>query len=159
MFLIRSFTYIHIDSYSPFNNIIIKLSKMKNKHLLSLLFTLMIGYSFLSCKKQFTPPVAKNIEWKIAPMSNSIIGIMLTSNAGFPTFLFPSQMPGGSYTFSKSYFPYLTRISTKVYNPTNSIISYNLIILVDGQVKNTVSVTVPAMTDSSWVGSAEYTVY
>lgn len=135
---------------------------MKTTCRLGLLMILLLNISFFACKKKYDPPKPFSIEYKIVPMNNSFTSLWFYGDPGnypqVPIYLGGQDIPAdGSIKiviFSK---PFLAKISTEVNNKTNTNIIYDLMILVDGQIKKTVSVIAPPMTASS-VATAEYIV-
>jgi len=89
-------------------------------------------------------------------MNNAFTKITYNDSLGAPIAITdPSQFPNGSKTVSVSAIPFTAKITTEVNNTSPATVTFNLIILVAGQVKRLVEGSAPPMTPLT-VTSAEY---
>jgi len=101
-------------------------------------------------------PIA--VEYRIVPMSNAFTKITYNDSASTAIVITdPIQFPDGSKTVSVSAIPFTAKITTEVNNTSQAPINFDLLILVDGKVKKSVTASAPAMTPLT-VTSAEYTI-
>lgn len=141
---------------------------MKRTHAIVILATFFIVAANFSCKKNSKAESPASVEYKITPLDSYILLLKYNDNTGnlvsitnpsqFINGGDQSQFINGSKTISVSAKPFLAKIEITVLNTTTASLNYDLEILVDGQVKKTVTVNVSVNLNNLVTGSAEFTV-
>jgi hypothetical protein len=128
---------------------------MKKINLLFSSLLLLSVFLFPSCDKD-DDPTTVTVEYKITPMNPYFTNIEYTdAKEDFVDITDWEQFVDGkkSVTVKK---PFPARIKTNIVNTTNETLYYDLVISVNGEVKQVVSATAPPQSNSMAV--AEYTV-
>ena len=128
---------------------------MKKINLLFSLLLLVSVFQFSSCDKDDDPTTA-TVEYKITPMNPHFTNIEYTdANGTFVDITDWEQFVDGKKSVSvKKPFP--ARIKTDIVNTTTETLYYDLVISVNGEIKQVVSATAPPQSNSMAV--AEYNV-
>jgi hypothetical protein len=128
---------------------------MKRINLLIYSLLLLSVFSLLSCDKD-DDPTTVTVEYKITPMNPHFTNIEYTdANEKFVDITDWEQFVDGkkSVTVKK---PFPARIKTDIVNTTSETLYYDLVISVNGEIKEVVSATAPPQSNSMAV--AEYSV-
>ena len=128
---------------------------MKNYNLILPLVFIVALFTH-SCKKD-SDTNSTTVEYRITPMNVYFTKIKYNDKSGNTvTITDPSGFANGSKSISITSKPFLAKIETELLNSTNATIQYNLVVVVNGEIKATKSVQAnPTVTT---VSSAEYSV-
>jgi hypothetical protein len=129
---------------------------MKKIFLLAAVIVMAAGTSLVSCKKASN---TFTVQYKIVGLTSDFISITYKDASGasivdtditkFQSGYKDISVPDGSK-------PFYAQITTEVNNQTNATINYELVILVDGQIKSVKPCSVPPK--SITTGEADFTV-
>jgi hypothetical protein len=126
-----------------------------NKSCIYLLLILIL----YSCKKEEdSSGSSSTIEYRITPMSNAITRI--TYNNGQGTAVVVTNLlefSAGSKVITTTMKPFTAKLTTETINTTNATITFNLSIIVDNQLKNQITASIPPIANAV-VNSVEYVI-
>jgi|GEM_PF-587215 len=132
-----------------------------------LIIVLLIATINFSCRKKDDTPSSSSVEYRISPFDSYIVLLKYNDNTGdLVSIQNPSALlsggdhppfVNGSQTMSVSTKPFLAKIEITVVNTTRATLNYTLDISINGEVKKTVTITVPVNNENPVTGSAEYT--
>jgi len=134
----------------------LKLTKMKKTpFLLTLLFVL--AFIAPSCSKSSGKPSTTTVEYQITPMNVYFTKITFNDQTGSSVVITdPSQFSGGAKSIVVTTKPFSAKLQTEINNTTSTPVTYNLVILVDGQMKKTQPCSAPP--NATATNSVEFSV-